>query len=58
MAMVKRGVHGIYHSASEKHLQEYADEFSFRYNNRQDGFEKLLRRCNLTQDRWLLSHAA
>jgi hypothetical protein len=57
-AIVKRGVYGIYHSVSEKHLQKYIDEFSFRYNNRHDGFEKLLRQCNLTPDWTLLSEAA
>ncbi|WP_218654417.1 transposase, partial [Streptococcus pluranimalium] len=27
-----RGVLGIYHSWSKKHLQDYVDEFVFRYN--------------------------
>jgi transposase-like protein len=57
-AVVKPGVYGIYHSVSEKHLQKYIDEFSFRYNNRNDGFEKLLQQCNLTQDWTLLPDAA
>lgn len=33
-SLVKRGVVGIYHSMSAKHLQLYLDEFSFRYNTR------------------------
>jgi len=52
LAIVKRGVYGIYHSVSEKRLQKYTDEFSFRYNNRQDGFEKLLRIGHY----WLMLH--
>lgn len=33
-SIVKRGLTGIYHSVSKKHLQLYMNEFSFRYNNR------------------------
>jgi transposase-like protein len=31
----KRGMSGIYHKASRKHLQGYCDEFSYRYNTRE-----------------------
>lgn len=30
----KRGVSGAYHGVSTAHLQEYVDEYVFRYNNR------------------------
>lgn len=33
-SLLKRGVVGIYHSVSSKHLQKYLDEFTFRYNTR------------------------
>ena len=33
-ALMKRGIGGVYHSVSEKHLQSYLDEYVFRYNNR------------------------
>lgn len=33
-SLLKRGVVGIYHSMSDKHLQYYIDEFVFRYNTR------------------------
>ena len=32
--LLKRGLLGIYHNASKKHLQMYIDEFVFRYNTR------------------------
>lgn len=33
-AIMKRGLYGIYHRATPKHLQAYCDEFAFRYNTR------------------------
>jgi transposase-like protein len=33
-SLFKRGIVGIYHSVSPKHLERYCDEFSFRYNTR------------------------
>ena len=32
--LVKRGLLGIYHFASKKHLQKYLDEFVFRFNTK------------------------
>ena len=32
-AVMKRGLHGVYHHASEKHLNRYVDEFTFRLND-------------------------
>ncbi len=34
-SLLKRGIFGIYHFTSKKHLQMYVDEFVFRYNSRQ-----------------------
>lgn len=34
-AILKRGLHGTFHSVSAQHLQRYADEFDFRWNYRQ-----------------------
>jgi transposase-like protein len=33
-SLLKRGIIGIYHYVSKKHLQNYVDEFVFRYNTR------------------------
>ena len=45
-ALLKRGIYGIYHFTSKKHLQFYVDEFVFRYNTRKssenDRFNLLL----------------
>lgn len=45
----KRGIVGVYRSVSKKHLQKYADEFAFRYNNRfnpKEMFDTLFLRIN------------
>lgn len=50
---MKRGIFGIYHYASKKHLQSYVDEYVFRYNTRNIAdnvrFNSLL--CNVNQFR-------
>jgi len=33
-SLLKRGLYGIYHQVSPKHLQRYVDEYSYRYNSR------------------------
>lgn len=33
---VKNGIRGVYHSVSSKYLQSYLNEYSFRYNHRND----------------------
>jgi transposase len=35
-SLLKRGIGGVYHSVSSKHLQSYLDEYTFRYNHRKD----------------------
>ncbi len=48
-SLLKRGIIGIYHKLSEKHLVRYLDEFSFRYNTRNlamaDRFNILIGKC-------------
>jgi transposase len=36
-SLIKRGIGGVYHSVSTKYLQTYLDEYSFRYNRRDQG---------------------
>lgn len=48
-SLLKRGVVGIYHQISVKHLDRYIDEFEFRYNSRTqtetERFENTLSLC-------------
>lgn len=48
-SILKRGIYGIYHSVSPKHLQRYCNEFSSRYNSRKVTddvrFDKALENC-------------
>lgn len=37
---LKRGIDGIYHSVSKRHLQAYIDEFSLRFNSRKFGTQR------------------
>ena len=36
-SLVKRGIGGVYHSVSAKHLQGYLNEYAWRYNERRSG---------------------
>ena len=45
---MKRGIKGVYHAVSAKHLQGYLNEYTFRYNHREKGenqFRELLLRA-------------
>jgi transposase-like protein len=42
-ALLKRGLHGVYHHASAKHLGRYVDEFTFRLNEGNVKFHTLER---------------
>src|SRR5438309_817266 len=46
-SLLKRGIDGVYHAVSAKHLQGYLNEYAWRYNHRHNGrakFETLLLR--------------
>jgi len=44
--LLKRGIYGQYHKVSIKHLQSYLNEFTFKYNHRDNksNFDLLLQR--------------
>jgi transposase len=47
-SLMKRGINGVYHAVSAKHLQGYLNEYTFRYNHRskaENQFKKLLLRA-------------
>ena len=47
-SLTKRGIGGVYHSVSAKHLQGYLNEYAWRYNERYNPrakFSTLLRRA-------------
>jgi transposase-like protein len=47
-SLLKRGIDGVYHSVSTKHLQSYVSEYAWRYNHRNDlksSFRTLLLRA-------------
>jgi transposase-like protein len=48
-SLFKRGIIGVYHQVSPKHLQRYANEFTFRYNSRKitdvERFTNVLKTC-------------
>jgi hypothetical protein len=59
-AVMKRGIHGVYHHASAKHIGRYVDEFTFRLNdanvkihtlNRLDSFINAASGCRITYAR-------
>ncbi len=48
-SLVKRGIGGVYHSVSRKYLQTYLNEYTFRYNRRDQGnliFTSILKRVS------------
>jgi len=48
-SLIKRGIGGVYHSASREYLQSYLDEYTFRYNRRHEGnqqFRAILQRVS------------
>ena len=49
-SLLKRGIVGIYHFVSAKHLNNYLNEFTFRYNSKElseeNRFNLLLSECN------------
>lgn len=49
-SLVKRGIYGVYRHVSAEYLQDYINEYSWRYNNRHLGegmFEALLNHASL-----------
>ena len=52
-SLVKRGISGVYHAVSHKYLQDYLNEYAFRYNRRGSEtpmFRAILDRASATVD--------
>lgn len=50
-AMVKNAVNGVHHGVATKYLQNYVNEYSFRYNHRSDVtpmFQSILHRVGMS----------
>ncbi|MFC1935740.1 IS1595 family transposase [Chloroflexota bacterium] len=50
-SLVKRGINGAYHAVSPKYLQAYCDEYTFRYNHRDDAqamFSTMLKQVSIS----------
>lgn len=49
-SLMKRGINGVYHHASRKHMHRYTDEYAYRYNSRKetdiDRFMEFLSNCD------------
>jgi transposase-like protein len=52
-AIMKRGIYGVYHQVSPKHLHRYCNEFGYRYNTRKltgvDRFEDAVTKVGSTR---------
>ena len=53
-SLLKRGIKGQFHHISKKYLQDYVNEFAYRYNNREnkDIFELLLQKTIISRPRF------
>lgn len=56
-ALIKRGIYGIFHHVSKKHLQRYLDEFDFRWNRREmDDIGRTLDALKMAEGKRLMYH--
>lgn len=55
-SLFKRGIIGIYHNVSPKHLQRYSTEFAYRYNTRDqkanERFNGTIKNANTARLKW------
>ncbi len=57
-SIFKRGMRGVYHRCSEKHLQRYLHEFDFRYNTRDlTDFERSIKAIRNSEGKRLIYRA-